>query len=66
MAKLNMERVLEHLDTDIRIAMEHALRRADPNNTVDAALLTHCFMAALRERCDDWQAVPDWAVRPAS
>ena len=64
MAKLKIEDIVEHLDSEMRLALEDAVREAVPDAEFDSHQLFRAFARAVDRRCSTWEQVPDRYVQP--
>jgi hypothetical protein len=62
MAKVKIEKILDHLDRDLILAMTDALQAVAPNAGIDAKTLFKEFVKRAYRRCGTWETVPDGAV----
>lgn len=62
MARVNIEEVIDHLDTDIRNALYETVTEAFPGATVDRYSLFRLFKRHVRRKCNTWEQVPDQYV----
>ena len=62
MARINIERVMEHLDSDIRKALEAAVKEVIPAANFDPYTLKRAFIRAVGRKCNTWENVPDHLV----
>lgn len=63
MAQVKMDDIVEHLSSEIRRALEDAVRDVAPNAGIDSYELLRAFKRAVRRKCGTWEAVPDGAVQ---
>ncbi len=63
MAKIKIESVIEHLDTDIRRALEDAVNHTIIDIQFDRNVLFREFVRAVGRKCQTWANVPDNCVR---
>ena len=63
MAQVNIEEIVDHLDSEMRRALEDAVREVAPSIMVDSRTLHRAFVRAVRRRCSTWETVPDQYVR---
>ena len=63
MTQVNVEDILEYLDSDIRLALAEAVEVVLDESDVDDQELFDAFLAAIRQRVDTWESVPDTCVR---
>ena len=59
MAKIKIEEVIDHLDTDIRKALKNTVDECCPGNTADAYDLFRQFKREVSRKCSTWENVPD-------
>ena len=59
MAKVKMEELVDHLSTEMRRALEMAVREAVPNAEFDPYALFRAFKRAVGRKCSTWESVPD-------
>ena len=59
MAKVNIEAIIEHLDSDMRSAIRAALLEVAPEHQIDAHRLFRAFQRAVGRKCSTWETVPD-------
>lgn len=62
MARVKIEDVIDHLDTEFRGALIDALRQVSPNTQVDAYEFFRAFKRAVYRKCSTWEYVPDHYV----
>jgi len=58
MARIKPEECIDHLDTDIRNALEAAVRETIPGATFDKYQLFRAFKRAVGRKCNTWERVP--------
>lgn len=63
MAEVQMDEIVDHLRSEVRRALEDAVREAAPNVNIDAHELYRAFRRAVRRKCNQWEQVPDEYVR---
>ena len=61
-AKVQIEKIIEHLRPDIMQVLEEAIRRSDPKAKFHTDLLFRDFLTAVHRKCRDWEEVPDQCV----
>lgn len=61
MARVKIESVLDHLQHDLRRAMEDALSRVGVNG-LDSRELYREFVRSAGRKCSTWEQVPDSTV----
>lgn len=59
MARVKIEDIVDHLDSDMKRALEDAVRRVMPNANVDRNQLFREFRRAVGRKCSTWESVPD-------
>ena len=59
MAKVKIEDVIDHLDTEIRNALELTIRQHFPNLDFDKRELFRTFIRMVSKKCNTWENVPD-------
>lgn len=59
MARIKIEDIIEHLDYDMKRALEDAVQRVIPNADVDRNTLFREFRKAVGRKCSTWENVPD-------
>ena len=62
MARIKIERVLEHLDSDIIRALEETLKTHFPNVRFDEREVYRTFLRAVDRKCSTWERIPDHFV----
>ena len=62
MARINIEEVIDNLDSDIRNALAAAVREVMPNANFDSYQLFRAFIRAVRRKCNTWERIPDQFV----
>lgn len=65
MAQVNIEEVVEHLNSDMRRALAEAVRQVIPEAQFNEYNLFRAFKRAVGRKCDSWERVPDQHVRAA-
>jgi hypothetical protein len=63
MARVKIEDVIDHLDFDIKRALEHAVRNSVPDAQINRNKLFRDFKRAVYRKCSTWERVPDRYVR---
>lgn len=63
MAQVNIEDVIDHLQSEMRRALEEALKETVPGAKVDSYELFRAFRRAVRHKCSTWETVPEQYVR---
>lgn len=62
MARVKIESVLDHLDRDLRRALEATLREHFPNQNFDSRSVYRTFKRQAYRKCSTWENVPDNCV----
>jgi hypothetical protein len=62
MAKIKVEEVLDHLDHDLRRALEATLKEHFPNQSFDTRAVFRTFKRQTNRKCNVWENVPDQYV----
>ena len=62
MARVNIEEIVDHLSSEMRRALEDALREVAPEVEVDSYALFRAFRRAVGRKCSTWESVPDGYV----
>lgn len=62
MARVKIEDVVDHLSSEMRRALEDAIREEIPNAEFDAYALFRAFKRAVYRKCSVWENVPDQYV----
>jgi len=65
LAQVQPEEIIDHLDSEMRRALEEAVMEVIPNATFDAHELFRAFKRAVRRKCRTWEQVPDPYVKAA-
>jgi hypothetical protein len=63
MARVQIEEVVDHLSSEMRRALEDAVRECAPNASFDPHELFRAFRRAVRRKCSTWERVPDQYVQ---
>jgi hypothetical protein len=63
MAQVKIEDVIDHLDSDIRKALEETIKQVFPNQPFDSRQAFRIFVRMVGRKCNTWEAVPDGLVR---
>jgi len=63
MAEVQMDEIVDHLRSEMRRALEDAVREVAPNVQIDFHELYRSFRRAVRRKCNQWEQVPDDYVR---
>ncbi len=59
MAKIKPEEIVDDLSTEMRRALEDAVREVIPDAQFDAYELFRAFKRAVRRKCSTWETVQD-------
>ena len=59
MAKVRIEEIVEHLDYDMKRALEDAISRVLPGIKIDRTSLYRAFRKAVGRKCSTWVDVSD-------
>lgn len=60
MARIRIEDVVEHLDSEMRSALEEAVKEVLPHAAnFDRSKLFHAFCRAVGRKCNTWESIPD-------
>jgi len=62
MTRVKIESIVEHLDSDMKRALEDAVSRVLPDVEVDRTELYREFRNAVGRKCSTWVNVPDHDV----
>lgn len=62
MARIKPQEILDHLNPQIRIALDEALTKLAPDAQIDRRTLYLEFRLALKRKFRDWESVPNSAV----
>jgi hypothetical protein len=57
-----MEKVIERLKSQMRSALDDAMRKTFPGMEYDKYKLYRNFESAVKHKCNYWETVPDSAV----
>jgi hypothetical protein len=59
MARVKIEYIIDHLSTDMRSALDAAVKKVLPEATFDRYQLFRAFRSAVGRKCSTWEKVPD-------
>lgn len=59
MPKINIEEVIDFMDTQMRKAIEDAVYSSVPDAAFDGHSLFHAFKRAVGSECGTWVEIPD-------
>jgi len=62
MARVKIEDIIEHLDHDIRRALEDAVKEVIPGVHFDPHNLFRTFKRKVGNKCSTWENIPDHFV----
>ena len=67
MAKIRIEHIVDHLDSDMRNALEAAVKEVLPDaGSFDRYELFRAFRRAVGRKCNTWESIPDSDVEMGS
>ncbi|MBC5994023.1 hypothetical protein [Pontibacter cellulosilyticus] len=59
MARIKVEDVVDHLDTEFRRALEETIKEHFPRQDFDAWAIFRTFKRQVYRKCSTWEEVPD-------
>ncbi len=59
MAKIKIENIVDHLDTEFRKALEETIKQHFPNERFDSRAVFRTFNRSISRKCNTWERVPD-------
>jgi hypothetical protein len=62
MAQVKIQSIIEHLDYDMKRALEEAVSRVSPDSDIDRNELYREFRRAVGRKCSTWVSVADHDV----
>lgn len=62
MASVKMEEIVAHLSSEVRRALEDAVRQVAPETQINSHELFRAFKRAIGRKCNTWEQVPDQYV----
>ena len=62
MARVRIEEIVDHLDTEFRKALEDTLKEHFPGQPFDSRLIFRTFKRQVYSKCSVWENVPDQHV----
>ncbi len=62
MARVKIEDVIDHLNSEMRRALEDALNEVGGGAKIDSYELFRAFKRAVYRKCNTWESVPDHYV----
>ena len=63
MAKLNIEQIIDHLDREIRKALDATMREHFPHQDFNSRAVFDTFKKQVEKKCDSWESVPNKYIR---
>lgn len=63
MAKVKIEEFIEHLDREIRKALEATLREHFPDQDYNSRTVFKTFQKEITKKCNSWEDVPNKFIR---
>ena len=63
MDKVKIEEVIDHLDSEMRHALEDAVNEVVPGASFDSYELFRAFRRAVGRKCNTWEQVPDQYIK---
>lgn len=63
MAKIQIENIVDHLDSEFRKALEATLKEHFPNENFDTRAIFRTFKQQVYRKCSVWEDVPDRYVK---
>lgn len=66
MAKVKIEEIIGHIDSNIRLALRDAVYESMPDIEFDEYALFRSFKHAVGRKCSIWERVPDKLVEIGS
>ena len=62
MARVKIEEIIDHLSSELRKALEEAVRKEIPDAEFNQRQLFRQFLRAVGRKCNTWESVPDHYV----
>lgn len=59
MARVKIEEIVDHIDSEIKKALSIAVSKVIPNTDFDEQKLFREFLRAVGKKCNTWERVPD-------
>ncbi|MDR6464710.1 hypothetical protein [Chryseobacterium sediminis] len=59
MAKVNIEEIIDYIDTDIRKALSETLKQHFPKESFNDREVFRTFKKMIARKCSTWEDVPD-------
>jgi hypothetical protein len=63
MAKLSIEGFTDHLDRELRKALDATLREHFPDQNFNSRTVFKTFQEEVSKRCNDWEKIPNKYIR---
>jgi hypothetical protein len=63
MAKVNIEDLVYHLDSEFKKALDDTMSQFAPNATYDRNALFKFFLKRVYHHCSIWEEVPDACIK---
>ena len=63
MAKVNIEEFVDHLDLEIRKALDATLREHFPDQDFNSRTVFKTFKAQVTKKCNSWESIPNKFIR---
>jgi len=63
MAKINIQEFADHLDEEIRKALEATIREHFPHQEYNARAVSKTFKKQLTKKCNSWEDIPNKYIR---
>jgi len=59
MARVKIEEIIDHLESDIKKALKQSVEKILPNVHIDSSALFREFKRSVGRKCNTWESVPD-------
>ncbi len=59
MARVKIEEIIDHLDTEIRRALRDSVKDVVTKSSIDEYKLFRAFKREVYKKCNTWENVPD-------
>jgi len=59
MAKLNIDKVVDHLEDEFRRALQLTIKEHFPDQDFNARAVYKTFKEELYKKCNDWEDIPN-------
>jgi len=63
MAKLNIEGVIDHLESEFRKALQATLREHFPDHDANSRAVYKTFKQQVYKKCNDWESIPNKYIK---